>query len=226
MTRSRAQRAVTDSQKSERRSEILAAAEAHLRAVGLEGFSMEFLAQQLGLARGTLYRYFATREEVLLALYAVQRAAWADELIDAVRPGMSDEEFVQCFLDRTRADPLLLKLRARLESVIEHNVPEARLIESKLLMQELVARVSGHVAVCLRLDEENARDLLMAFISLLLGASQMDTAPALDIRKLPAAIQKTLKSMSGERIFRNNAVLILEGVRRRAKGQGSRPAAR
>ena len=52
-TRERVRRAVSESDKQERRAAILAAAEAHFSDVGFERFSMEVLAKQLGMARGT-----------------------------------------------------------------------------------------------------------------------------------------------------------------------------
>ena len=214
-TRVRARRAVTDSQKSERRREILAAAEQQLREVGFEDFSMEVLAKHLGFARGTLYRYFATREEVLLALYEAQRAAFCDALTQAVSPGTSDADFVEGYLNCATADPLFLSLSARLESVIEHNVSRDRLRESKFLMQDVLSRLGAHLAVCLELDPGAVRQVVISFGALLLGASELDAGPAFDASELPAGIRETLASMSRDDVFRDNAKLILEGVRRR-----------
>ena len=52
---------------------ILEAADTHFRQVGFEKFSMEVLSRDLDVARGTLYRYFSTREELLLNLYQRQQ---------------------------------------------------------------------------------------------------------------------------------------------------------
>ena len=37
---------------------------------GYEGFSMGLLSKRAGVAKGTLYLYFGTKEEVLLSLYS------------------------------------------------------------------------------------------------------------------------------------------------------------
>ena len=63
-------RARTQDQKHFRRQQILDAAKMHFEDVGYESFSMANLAKLAGVAKGTLYLYFATREEVFLALYA------------------------------------------------------------------------------------------------------------------------------------------------------------
>ncbi|MEJ2087788.1 MAG: helix-turn-helix domain containing protein [Gammaproteobacteria bacterium] len=87
-------RATTDIDKLHRRQDILVAAEAQLRQVAFENFSMEVLARDLGLARGTLYRYFETRETLLLGLYQQQRTSWCAAMLADVQPGLGDAAFV------------------------------------------------------------------------------------------------------------------------------------
>ncbi len=208
-------RAVTVDQKRERRRTILKTAEVHLKAVGFENFSMEVLARKLGIARGTLYRYFATREELLLAIYEQDREAWSTDLIEAVTPGMRDPDFVQCFLDQTRAHPVFLDLSARLESVIEHNVSIERLLESKQLMHALMSRLSRHLAACLNLPRSEAAHVVISLGTLLLGAAQIDSGPSLGDVDWPPEIHEMMDAFSSTDIFRSNAELILEGLRRR-----------
>ena len=66
------QRARREAEKAERREAILAAAGALLRSTGFEGFSMSLLAKKTGIAKGTLYLYFESREDLLWA--ALRRA--------------------------------------------------------------------------------------------------------------------------------------------------------
>ncbi|MEQ9689217.1 MAG: TetR/AcrR family transcriptional regulator, partial [Bauldia litoralis] len=70
-------RARTADQKQDRRAAILVAAIACTRESGFDGVTMSGLAKRAGLAKGTLYLYFETREEVFLALYLDALAAWA-----------------------------------------------------------------------------------------------------------------------------------------------------
>ena len=62
-------RARTPAQKSDRKDTILLTAKDQFIETGYEGFSMAVLAQRAGVAKGTLYLYFVTKEEVLLSLY-------------------------------------------------------------------------------------------------------------------------------------------------------------
>ena len=62
-------RARSDDAKQVRRQFILATAEQLLRHDGFDAFTMNKLSSAADLAKGTLYLYFATREELMLALY-------------------------------------------------------------------------------------------------------------------------------------------------------------
>ena len=88
MTRSQLKlrtRAVAPKEKSERRAAIVDAAAALLRRDSSATFSVEELARRAGLAKGTVYLYFGTREEVLLALHEQQ----SHELFDVVERALS-----------------------------------------------------------------------------------------------------------------------------------------
>ena len=76
------QRARTAEQKAQRRNAVLEAAEKFFLEVGYEAFSMSHLAKNIGLAKGTLYLYFETREEIFLTLYEQSLVRWSDLFID------------------------------------------------------------------------------------------------------------------------------------------------
>jgi AcrR family transcriptional regulator len=88
MTRSQLKlrtRAVAPKDKIERRAAIVQAAAALLRRDPSATFPVEELARRAGLAKGTVYLYFGTREEVLLALHEQQFM----ELFDVVEQSLS-----------------------------------------------------------------------------------------------------------------------------------------
>jgi AcrR family transcriptional regulator len=93
MTAGHLKRARAPEHKSERRAAILAAAEALVRRDPSAGFAVEEIARRAGLAKGTVYLYFGSREEILLAVHDAQmnemfgalEAALARPRADAVR---------------------------------------------------------------------------------------------------------------------------------------------
>jgi AcrR family transcriptional regulator len=212
--RTRTPRAVSAEDKSARRAAILQAADAHFRAAGFEKFSMEVLSRELEVARGTLYRYFSTREELLLTLYQHQQQQFINSLIDATAEDISDEAFLRTFYELSLADPTLIALRLRLTSVIEHNVDPSILLETKRAMSEDFERLSGHLGRVLDLQQNKTEQLIVALHALLLGAAQADAAPEIDLSELPPEALRIMSCFASETVFLSNATLILSGLRK------------
>jgi AcrR family transcriptional regulator len=207
------QRARREAEKAERRGVILAAAGALLRSTGFEGFSMSVLARKAGIAKGTLYLYFETREEVMLALYVETLAAWSRALLSGLRDGMSDEEFAALFQATATADPNFLTLRARLESVIEHNVSLERLVEAKRAMRDLVGELAPRVERALGLGPGTGARLLVSLGALQLGTEQSKTGPAFEGLDLPVDVAEFMRLHTEMDLFRDNAPWIIAGHR-------------
>jgi AcrR family transcriptional regulator len=116
-------RARKPEQKEERRHAILDAALClWLREKEDGEFTMAGLAEHTGLAKGTLYLYFATKEELFLALLEEMIGSWFDELLRKLRPleGKGTPQRVARLLSRTLAarEPLT-RLFPLLASVLE-----------------------------------------------------------------------------------------------------------
>ena len=73
-------RARGEEEKAERRKQILDAAVGLWRGTQYDAFSMSALAAASGLAKGTLYLYFATKEALFLALLEMRMIAWLERL--------------------------------------------------------------------------------------------------------------------------------------------------
>lgn len=173
-------RARSDAHKRERRSDILAAARAHLAEVGVDGFSMGALAASIGVARGTLYLYFPAREEVLLALYLDETSAWIDEFGQITEPDMDVDEFLRIvFASATRRE-ILMELAPRVTGVIESNVSIDRLIESKRQAARIVTVAGRRTGLALGRTEDAGAAIARALFALLLGITQSMKTPHID----------------------------------------------
>ena len=206
-------RARTGDQKAARRRAILDAADRHFAEAGFEGFSMARVGRLAGVAKGTLYLYFETREDVLLALTLDKLAAWADALLDDPDAAPSDESFAAAFHAAAWRDPALMPLLSRLDSVIEHNVSTGILIEAKSAMSDLFLGLADGLADRLGLTPAQALDALTSLGALLLGAAQADLGPDLDGCELPADVRRMTEAFASESLFITNACRILRGIR-------------
>jgi AcrR family transcriptional regulator len=207
------QRARSSEQKALRRHAVLETAEVYFKEVGYEAFSMAQLAKKSGVAKGTLYLYFNTREELFLTLYEQSLVRWSQIFIGSLSDTMTSKTYAQSLYKTTQADGVFLPLLIRLEHVIEHNVAIPRLIESKRVFINQVEAVAAATSTALRLSTAQATEVVKTMGVLLIGATQTDQSPALDDEDLPADVQYLITSFSSEPLFIKNAARIIEGIR-------------
>ena len=210
------QRARSLEQKALRRRAVLQVAETYLLEVGYEAFSMSKLAKKIGLAKGTLYLYFQTREELFLTLYDQSLIRWSQTFIDELSDSMTSKAYSQKLFNTASADGTFLPLLIRLEHMIEHNVAIPRLISSKQVFINQVKTLAKVTAISLRLSEAQAIEVVKTMGVLLIGATQGDQGPSLDHEELPEDVQNLIVSFSSEPLFVKNAVRIIEGIRAEA----------
>ena len=207
------QRARSAEQKALRRQAVLDAAELYFHEVGYEAFSMAQLAKKAGVAKGTLYLYFKTREEIFLTLYEHSLIRWSQVFISELSDAITSEAYAKLLYRTALADGVFLPLLIRLEHVIEHNVAIPRLIESKRMFIEQVDAVANRSSKALKVSTAQASEIVKTMGVLLIGATQTDHSPSLENEVLPADVQNLIASFSSEPLFIKNAVRIIDGIR-------------
>ncbi|APG05087.1 hypothetical protein BJI69_15075 [Luteibacter rhizovicinus DSM 16549] len=155
--------------KEARRDAILAAARTLFLRDPEKLPSAAAIATEAGLAKGTVYLYFATKEEIFMDLLHVERVAMMTRIREAFAPdGRSVDEKVTAFLAayvaHVAGQPDILKLESLGYSVLERNIEQDRLRTYK---QELGAALVGAgtvVEAALGLTEgEGARVLVHSY---------------------------------------------------------------
>lgn len=182
-------RARREEDKQARQDAILAAAERLFDRQDYASLRMDDIAREAGLAKGTLYLYFATKEEVFLALESRAIGAWLDRLA-AQLPGLpaslSPDAFAALFSELLAAEPRLLALLALLHSVLERNVSAAAALRFKLALAERFERLGPPLATRLGLPASEGRALLLRLYAVLIGIWQV-AMPAPVVRAVLAA---------------------------------------
>ena len=207
-------RARTIEDKDRRRREILRAGHDYLIEVGLEGFTMQQLANRAGLAKGTVYLYFETRESVLLALIEAKLDRWAGEMQKAVgsEPG-TDAVWLTCLFETAQLDPLLLPLLTRLDLLIEHNISIAALIAHKKRWHNVMVAHAETARNCLGLSDHAAMEAVVSIGIFLLGVAQIDQGPKIDPKLLPHEVVESVGSYDIYARYLVNGQRILAGIR-------------
>jgi AcrR family transcriptional regulator len=210
-------RARSPEAKSARRAQILDAASALLEKVELDTVVMDEVARKAGVAKGTLYLYFRTKEELFLGLLERAFEAWFDELDAqlAVGQGWIQASALADLVTAALAPRLLFRrLLALLGAVLEHNLQDDRALRFKW-------RIAGRLAMTGALLErrtvylrpgDGAR-LLLHLQALAAGIPTL-AEPAPPVRRILQAPGLDVMRMEFDREFRATARALLTGLER------------
>jgi AcrR family transcriptional regulator len=136
------QRARKPEEQQVRREAILAAAAALFDADGAQGAGLNAIAAKAGFTKSNLYRYFESREDVLLSLFLDEMDKFVVEIEE--RLGVLDGGIkkIARVSARTFEDhPRLGALISILSTVLEQNVSEETVINLKRSMVAYLTRI-------------------------------------------------------------------------------------
>ena len=198
-------RARSDDEKAARRAAILEAARAMIAESGFDAVTMSGLAHGAGLAKGTLYLYFRSKEELFLALFVDAMARLVVRLEAEATAGTLADDIARI----AQTTPLFLPLFARLVAVIEANVADAPLFAAKRESGALQGRVVALMARLYRAEPEQVEAAAAALMLALQGAAQFDLTARRDPATLPEDLKPVFAAHAFARQFPPAARLIL-----------------
>jgi len=118
-------RATNPGAKEARGRQILAAAAELLEGWSYSDITMDRIAERAGVAKGTLYLYFRTKEALFLSLYEDRLSAWYAELQALADHGAGTVESAaaaRVIASTLAARPTLIHLYGLLHSTLGHNI--------------------------------------------------------------------------------------------------------
>jgi AcrR family transcriptional regulator len=176
--------------KSARRAAILEAARG-LFVAGNGGLpSAAEIAAAAGLAKGTVYLYFRTKEEIFIALLLEELQALLAAARATLQSATGDvasrvRAFLQAYLDCVRQHPEVLRLDAIGYGVLEKNIDQAKLWEFKAAFVDRLTETGAVMEQALGLERGRGITLLMRTFALTRGlwqSSNPDVPPVEDQR--------------------------------------------
>lgn len=138
-------RAMSDKDKQQRRRAILEAALWVLLDTPFEQITVAQLAERLGLAKGTLYLYFSTKEALYLEVQQEQLTLWFDALEEALRQSgtLTAHELADLICTTILAHPVMPRLLTVLHTVLERNITQEQALSFKWFAYDRFARASA-----------------------------------------------------------------------------------
>lgn len=190
-------RAVTDVQKEARRADILKVAAHRFTLTPYDSLSMADTADEAGVAKGTLYLYFKSKEEMFLAIYTDQLNEWFEELDRRLQQAGGEASiagFVQAVGETLSSRPQLLRLTAILHTVLERNVDYAAAKRFKHWLKDRTLATGTLLEQHLRfLKPGQGARLLMDINALVIGLQHMAE---------PSEVMQQVLAEDGMELFR------------------------
>jgi TetR/AcrR family transcriptional regulator len=141
------QRARKPEERELRRETILAAAAELFDAEGQQGTGLNAIAARAGFTKSNVYRYFESREEVLISLFLREFEAFVpalearfEKIDDGDLPGIA-RATTATFVERPRLGHLI----SILSTVLEQNVSAETVVSLKRNMQGYVVRLAAAI---------------------------------------------------------------------------------
>lgn len=209
-------RAISAEQKEERRRHILKTAKALLLAQSYANIQIMDVANAAGLARGTLYLYFKTKEEIFLALLSEAFADWfrdMDALFDAAPPQQSVSTFTDGLCKLLEKHPLWLRLIPITHVILEQNIEyDAARTFKGILLAGLMRSGAKMEEKLTFIPAGRGTDTLLQIYAMLIGVQNL-VEPAPVVKKLIAQeVEMSILAIQLSDIFPGMLAAYLTGL--------------
>jgi len=139
------QRARTDEKKNERKEEINEAAFSLFKNKGYDNVSFNGIASEAGFTKSNMYRYFSSREEIFLNIFARLFRKWVEDCIEKLQRLDQEETiniFAKTWVESHISHKQFLDLTSILFVSLERNSSYEQLLDFKKLAKDLLYMLS------------------------------------------------------------------------------------
>lgn len=143
------QRARTDEKKSERKEAIYKAAFALFKKNGYDNVSFNSIASEAGFTKSNMYRYFSSRDEIFLNVFAELFEKWFEDCSKRLKKLKQDDvikHFAKTWVKSLMSHPQFLDLTPMLFVSLEKNSSFEQLLEFKKLSKNLLYKISIEIS--------------------------------------------------------------------------------
>jgi len=165
------QRARTDENKNERKEAIYKAAFSLFKKNGYDKVSFNGIAAEAGFTKSNMYRYFSSKEEIFLNIFANLFEAWFENYtkqLQGLKENEDIQKFAKAWVSSMMADPDFLDLIPLLMVSLEKNSSFEQLVVFKRLSMGLLYRITLEVS---RIYPDIKDEKAFRFLTLSYGAT-------------------------------------------------------
>lgn len=217
-------RARNEDDKEDRQLAILIAASALFQEMPFQAITMAQVAERAGLAKGTLYLYFKTKEELFLTMLEDELEAWFDSFaghLSRAEASLAPRELAGLMRRTLEGDRSVVRLLGILHGVLEQNASLERLLAFKRTLAERTLRAGAQLAgATTYLTAGQGSQLLVRANALAVGLYQT----AMPSRALAAAMRQdpslTLFEMDFAQELEDTLTALITGMGRQGDRHG------
>lgn len=212
------QRAISSEEKLERREAILIAALELLAKDDYHDISIARIAHKAGVAKGTIFLYFQTKEELFLQLQIREYKAWFEDINNRIhillrQKKRSIDEFVKIVVASAGQHPMLIRLTPILHVTLEHNVDYKTALEFKRFLLNEMQTTGRLIEQYLPfLPKNGGAQLLMDLQILLIGLIQV-SHPAPVVQQVIEQEGMEALQLNFEEKLQETLTLLLNGTK-------------
>lgn len=165
-------RAYSDEEKQQREQMIIDAAQQLLMEKSFHSINMSEVARTANLAKGTVYLYFQTKEELFLTLFERQFAQWLEDVetqLNKLTSPAPKEAVVDILVQTISQNRQLVRMAALTNIIFEHNISYEKARAYKLLLHEQVIHLGAILDSLLNLDPPSGIQLMYRIYVFVIG---------------------------------------------------------
>lgn len=220
-----ANRAMTNDQKSARRADILRVAMRRFAGSSYDALAMNDIAVEAGVAKGTLYLYFRSKDELFLALYEQELDGWFNELdagLASQQGSGSIEQLLQLISTSLARRPAFLRLIAILHTVLERSLEVDTALRFKTRLRERLLHTGTLLEQNLPfLQAGQGTELLLKIDALVIGLQHL-AEPSVALRQVLAMPEMALFRVNLEQQLLSTLRTLLMGFAYEARARQER----
>jgi AcrR family transcriptional regulator len=163
----------SDSKRNEKRNQIVTTSSKLLKSRDYKEISIKMISENLGWAKGTIYNFFKSKEEIFIALYLIELEKWLLEIEEIFSLKESPEDILDIFVERHCKRVLFIKLMSILNSVLEGSLSYEASKNFKFTLLEKLIPISQKVSLSKIMKVEEVGPFLIHYTAHVIGLYQM-----------------------------------------------------
>lgn len=218
-------RAITGAQKEDRRLAILQSAEQLFKKFSFKEISMAQIATAAGVAKGTVFLYFGTKEELFLALTWQEYQRCFSELnkglsryLEAAIP-CSIDDFIAIVRLALTENQTLLRLIAINSVILEQNIQQLAAFHFKMMLVQQMTHTSELIEKAMPFLSPGESKMILLQLQMLAVGAQHLAEPAPIVKQVIQDESLQMFNIEFDSIFFDTLKAILIGLQSRGKSE-------